>query len=447
MFKNPSLIFLLLVFIVFSCSKTEPVGKPDVPSTGTGTTKTLGGSLNESGESIIKTNDGGYAILGYTQSKDGDVTNKVDESFDYWLLKFDQNHTLQWQQTYGGTNDDRGSHIIQTTDNGYAILGSSTSNNGDVTINNGASDFWLCKLNTLGDILWENSFGFLGADNGNAIIQTKDNGFLITGVIDVSASNGQGNSKIAGTKRHAGGDYWAIKLNADGGKEWSRYYGGTFTDTPYDVIQTNDNGYLLVGSSDSNDVDIKKPKGAYDFWIVKISESGTLLWEKSFGGSQIDEAYDICDSGDGNYLIVGDTRSNDLDVSSNNGAADLWLIKISPEGDLIWEQNYGGTSFDAGRSISKTQDGSFIISGSSRSSEGDLTKNNGQNDAWLLKINAEGHLLWQKTVGGSNIDFAYSAIELADKSIVSVGETSSNDGDFSENKGFSDVLIFSSKRN
>ena len=212
------------------------------------------------------------------------------------------------------------------------------------------------------------------------------------------------------------------------------------------MIQTNDNGYLLVGSSDSKDVDIKNSKGSYDFWIVKISESGTLLWEKSFGGSQIDEAYAICDSGDGNYLIIGDTRSNDGDISTNNGAADLWLIKISPEGDLIWEQNYGGTSFDVGRSISKTQDGSFMILGSSRSSDGDLTKNNGQNDAWLLKINDKGDLLWQKTVGGSNIDFAYSAIELDNKNIIAVGETSSNDGDISTNKGFSDLLIFSTKQ-
>lgn len=446
MLNNSSLIVLLLALFVFSCSKTEPIGEPIDTTPDINFTKTFGGSLNESGESIIKTNDGGYAILGYTQSKDGDVTNKIDESFDYWLLKFDQNQTLQWQKTYGGTDNDRGSHIIQTTDNGYAILGYSASNNGDVTTNNGANDFWMCKLNGNGTILWEKSFGFLGADNGNAIIQTQDNGFLILGVIDISASNGQGNSKITGTKRHAGGDYWAIKLNSDGEKEWSRYYGGTFTDTPYDVIQTNDNGYLLVGSSDSKDVDIKNSKGSYDFWIVKISESGTLLWEKSFGGSQIDEAYAICDSGDGNYLIIGDTRSNDGDISTNNGAADLWLIKISPEGDLIWEQNYGGTSFDVGRSISKTQDGSFMILGSSRSSDGDLTKNNGQNDAWLLKINDKGDLLWQKTVGGSNIDFAYSAIELDNKNIIAVGETSSNDGDISTNKGFSDLLIFSTKQ-
>ena len=445
MLKNTSLIILFIALIVFACSKTEPVGEANNSIQDIDFLKTLGGSLNESGASIIKTNDGGYAILGHAQSNDIDVSNKPDNSFDYWLLKYNLNHELQWQRTYGGSDDDRGTDIIQANDGSYAIIGYSKSNDRNITENNGANDFWICKLSSSGAIVWEKSFGFLGTDNGNAIIQTQDNGFLIAGVLDVSASNGQGNSKITGTKRHAGGDYWAIKLDASGEKQWSKFYGGTFTDTPNDLIQTNDNGFLLVGSSDSNDVDIKNNKGTYDFWIVKISESGTLIWEKSFGGSQIDEAHAVCDSGDGNYLIVGDTRSNDFDVTNNNGAADLWLIKISPEGELIWEQNYGGNSFDVGRSISKTVDGGFIISGSSRSSDGDLTENKGQNDAWLLKVNSEGTLLWQKTIGGSNIDFTYDAVELNDKSIIAIGETSSNDGDILTNNGFSDLVIINTK--
>ena len=197
----------------------------------------------------------------------------------------------------------------------------------------------------------------------------------------------------------------------------------------------------MVGSSDSADVDIKDSKGAYDFWVVKISETGTLLWEKSFGGSQTDEARSITRSNDGNYIIVGDTRSSDLDVSINSGGADLWAIKISPIGELIWEKTFGGNSFDVARSISKTQDGDFIISGSSRSIDGDLTNNNGQNDAWVIKIDGNGKLKWQKTIGGSEIDFAYDAVELNDGTVIAVGESSSRDIDILENKGFSDLLI------
>ncbi|OEK09328.1 hypothetical protein A8C32_11430 [Flavivirga aquatica] len=442
-----ALILLPIVLQTFSCSQNDDTSKPSNTSkVELDFIKTLGGSKNESAKNITKTSDGGYVVLGHTQSINGDITNKNNESFDYWLLKFNANNSLQWQKTYGGSDDDRGSCIIQTLDDGYAITGFSKSANGDVTQNNGFNDFWVSKLDSSGTISWEKSFGFSGVDQGISIIQTNDKGFLLTGVLDVSASNGQGNSKSTATQ-HAGGDYWAIKLNTLGEKEWSKFYGGTFTDTPYDAIQTEDNGYIIVGSSDSNDVDIKANKGSYDFWVVKISETGDLLWEKSYGGSEIDEARAIEKSNDGNYIIVGDTRSSNLDVSFNNGAADLWIIKISPSGNLIWEKSFGGTNFDAGRSISKTQNGDFIISGSSRSSDNDLNKNNGQNDAWVLKIDTNGNLKWQKNIGGSSIDLAHDAIEINNKTIISVGESNSSDIDITTNNGFTDLLILKIKEN
>ncbi|MFL1010824.1 hypothetical protein [Flavisericum labens] len=433
--------YLITIFAVFSCSKSNDSETSLPTGNNVNFIKTIGGSKNESAQAITKTDDGGYAILGHTQSMDGDITNKLNESFDYWLIKFDKNNNTVWQKTYGGTDNDRGKDINQTNDGGFALIGFSQSNDGDITENNGAGDFWVIKTGAAGEIIWEKSYGFLGADTGTSIIQTYDNGFLLTGVLDVSASQGQGNSKST-RKMHAGGDYWAIKLNTFGEKEWSKFYGGTFTDTPYDAIQTADNGYIIVGSSDSDDVDIKGNNGSYDFWVIKISEGGTLLWEKSFGGSEIDEAYAITQSNDGNYIIVGDTRSDDQDVSFNNGAADLWVIKISPTGDLLWEKTYGGTSFDVGRSVSKTNDDGFIISGSSRSADGNITKNNGQNDAWIVKIDTNGNLIWQKTIGGSNTDFAHDTIELDNSRIITVGESSSSDFDIKRNQGFNDVLIF-----
>ncbi|MFH6767607.1 hypothetical protein V8G56_02575 [Gaetbulibacter aquiaggeris] len=429
------LFFLSLLWSCSSINETPPNNPIQIEFI-----KTFGGSNNESAKSITKTSDRGYAILGYTQSMDGDVINKVNNSYDYWLLKFDQNNNLQWQKTYGGSGDDRGNEVIQTTDGGYAILGYSQSNDGDMSENFGFSDYWVSKLDASGNILWKKSLGYAGTDTGISIIETNDLGFLLTGVLDVTASEGNGNSK--NTKiNHAGGDYWVIKLNISGEKQWSKYYGGSFTDTPYDVIQTEDNGYIIVGSSDSADVDISSNQGTYDFWVIKIDNTGTLVWEKSFGGSEIDEAFSIVKSSDGNYIIVGDTRSNDKDISQNNGASDLWVVKITPSGNLLWEKTFGGTSFDAGRSISNTSDNGFLISGSSRSMDGDLTTNQGQNDVWVLKIDFNGSLLWQKSFGGSNIDFAYGALELEDNSFIIIGESSSADKDIPENKGFTDLII------
>ena len=443
--KNLSPYIILLtalnISVIQSCSKNDDGNTKKVDSKNIAFVKTFGGSKNESGQSITKTQDGGYAVLGHVQSNDGDILNKINDSFDYWLLKFDSSDNLQWQKTYGGTDDDRGTDIIQTSDKGFAILGSSKSNDGDVTENNGFEDFWISKLDASGNITWEKSYGFSGTDNGFSLSQTNDGGFLLTGVLDVSASGGKGNSKSLTAKRHAGGDYWVIKLSASGEKQWSKFFGGTFTDTSYGAIQVENNNYIIIGSSDSNDVDITGSKGTYDFWILKLSEEGNLIWEKSFGGSEIDEARAITMASDGNYAIVGDTRSNDIDVSKNNGAADLWVIKITPDGSLIWEKSFGGSSFDVGRSINKTSDNGFIISGSSRSADGDVSINQGQNDVWLLKIDANGNLEWQKTIGGSNIDFAFDAAELNDGTFIAIGESNSNNLDIPENKGFTDLLV------
>ena len=301
-------------------------------------------------------------------------------------------------------------------------------------------DFWLIKTDAQGNLIWERSFGFSGADEGINIIETSDNHFLLTGVLDVTSSGGQGNEG-RNTTRHAGGDYWAIKVSQTGDLVWSRFYGGSFTDTPYGVVETSNNEFIMAGSSDSNDVDISANKGTYDFWVIKAAANGNLVWEQSFGGMEIDEARGIAATSDGNYVVVGDTRSSDQDVSQNNGGADLWVIKISDNGNILWEQSIGGTNFDVPRSINTTLDGGFLIAGSSRSSDGPVDLNQGQNDAWIVKVNSNGQMDWQRTFGGSEIDFGYDAVELSNGSIVLVGESSSSNGDLSENKGFSDLLI------
>ena len=437
-----NLFFVVLFFI--NCSEDNDNSTTKDQDIEIDFITTLGGSKNESAQAIINTTDGGYAILGHAQSMDGDVTTKSNESYDYWLLKYDATNQLEWQKTYGGSADDRGADLIQTSDGGYVIVGKSKSNDFEVSENAGFDDFWVVKLDSNGSVSWENSFGFAGSDIPYSIIQTNDDGYLLTGVLDVSASNGQGDRNSI-LSRHAGGDYWVIKLNSNGVKQWSNYYGGSFTDTAYDAIQTEDDGYIIVGSSDSNDVDITNNRGTYDFWIIKISATGSLVWEKSFGGSEIDEAHAISKSADGNYLIAGDTRSSDLNISQNNGAADLWVIKITPEGTLLWEKSLGGSNFDVGRSISKTQDNGFIISGSSRSTNASFSSNKGQNDAWVIKLNSGGDLEWQKTIGGSEVDFFYDAVELNDQTVVAVGDSNSSNEDIYENKGFTDLLILKLK--
>ena len=435
--------FCSLIFLSISCSKnattnendlSEPTINPEIAFA-----KTYGGSNNDVANAIVKTNNNGYAILGYTQSNNVDITTKSTEDFDIFLLQFNENDELIFSKTFGGLNDDRGNAIIQTNDNGFAILGYSSSEN-EIISNNGSRDFWIIKTNENGNLIWQKNFGFAGNDTGISIIQTNDTGFLLTGIIDVTASDGQGNAKKTVSKKHAGGDYWAIKLANNGDFEWSKFYGGSFTDTPFDVVETQNNSFIIVGSSDSNDVDISNNLGSYDFWVVHISAKGEIIWEKNFGGSEIDEAYGITKTADNNFVIVGDTRSTDKNVSQNNGGADIWMIKIDSNGNLIWEKSIGANGFDAARSVRLTADNGFLISGSSRSSDESFI-NKGQNDALLIKVDENGNLLWQKTVGGSKIDLLYDAIQIKENEYIAVGESNSNDKDIETNRGFSDLLI------
>ena len=439
-----ALFFCMLLFLMsceFLHEKNVITGTSDVFEIDQ--IKTLGGSLNDSFQSIAKANDGGYVVLGYTQSDDFDIINKNDTSFDFWVCRFDTNHNLQWSKTYGGSLDDRGADIVATNDGGFALLGYNGSSDGDATQNAGIRDFWMIKIDGSGAISWQKSLGFSGSDYGVSLISTSNNGFLLTGVLDVTASGGQGNSKPS--SKHAGGDYWAIKLASDGKTEWTRYFGGSFTDAPFGVVETDSNDFIIAGSSDSDDVDITGNRGTYDFWVIRIDSSGSLLWEKSFGGTQIDEARGITMTSDGNFLIIGDSRSSDLDVSANNGIADLWMVKIDVSGNLLWDKSIGGTNFDAGRSGNTDLQDGFILSGSSRS-DFNQHQNKGQNDAWVFGTDSNASLKWQHLVGGSEIDVFYDAIQLNENYVIAVGDTRSTDNDIQNNKGFSDGLIVTLKK-
>ncbi len=433
------LLLYVLFLSFYSCSKSEDSNSSaDVEVNA----QTFGGSLNDNAKAVIATTDGGFAVLGHTQSDDGDVLNKQNTSFDYWLLKFDATGSLQWNETYGGSGDDRGNSLIQAQDGGFVILGYSQSLDGDVSENAGAQDHWIAKTDASGGLIWQKSFGFSGRDEGISLIATSDSGFLIVGLLDVTASGGAG---ALSARRHAGGDYWAIKINQEGHLEWSNFFGGTFTDTAFDAVEASNGEFIIVGSSDSIDVDISDNKGSYDFWIVKISATGQIIWEKNFGGSEVDEAHEIIVTSDGNYLIVGETRSSDGDIAFNHGGADVWVLRMSEDGDMLSENTYGGTSFEAGRAVTKSINGGYLIAGSSRSSDGNLELNQGQNDAWILKINDGGELLWQRSVGGSEIDFAHGITQLADGRIIAVGESASSDKEVTENKGFTDMMIIELK--
>jgi len=401
--------------------------------------KTFGGSQEDTFHDVITTVDGGYAALGYSQSIDGDIVDNDSQINKYWLVKTDSEGTIQWSRTYGGNDDDRGEQIIQTIDGGYALVGYSKSSDGDVSSNEGLHDHWILKLDASGNIQWQNSFGFSGSDQAFSIIQTTDGGYFSAGFLDVSASDGAGNEGRQ-TQRHGVGEFWAHKLDAQGQLVWRRYFGGTNNDRAYGAIETVGGNLMLVGASESDDFDVTDSKGSYDFWAVLLDDQGTLLWQQSYGGSEIEIAYAVTPTADGNFLIVGDTRSSNGDISTSNGSADVWVIKIDEQGTLLWEKTFGGSGFDSARDVTLLSDG-FAITGASRSLDGDVDENKGQSDFWVLKIDTNGNLIWQRSLGGADLDFGYGITASSQGDIIIAGDTQSADQDIPTNQGVVDAVL------
>jgi hypothetical protein len=221
-------------------------------------------------------------------------------------------------------------------------------------------------------------------------------------------------------------------------------FGGSNNDRSYDALETGRWRILMVGASEVR-FDITDDKGSYDYWAVRLSDNGNMLWAKSFGGSEIDVGYAVTRSNDGNYILIGDSRSEDKDVTNPLGNADAWAVKFNDSGNLIWQKTYGGNQFESGRSILPISNGDYLVAGSTRSANGDITVNRGQNDAWIYKISEQGELKFQITAGGSGLDFATAAIETPDNKIVAVGKGESNDFDIPSNRGIKDLLLIKIK--
>lgn len=433
--KGLFFIIFLIWTVLLACSKKD---SPLAISKKVSEIHLFGGSQNEEAQAVVVTQDGGYLVLANTQSSDGDITGKTTEDYDLWLLKFDANHELLWQKIIGHANNDKGNSIIPTPDGGWLIAGSTQDAQPD---QNNTTQVWLVKIDSQAQLLWEKTYGYAGVDVAYDILATTDGGFLVSGIIDVTASNGAGNTKSKAQK-HAGGDYWVLKVDAAGNLQWSRYFGGSYTDTAQDALALSDGSFLILGTSDSEDVDISKNKGTYDLWLLRISADGTMLWEKSFGGTQIDEGVKMQLISSSEVMLVGTTRSTDLDAAQNKGGADVWVLTLDIEGAVLREKTYGGSSFDTATSLNKTTNGHYLITGNSRSADYDLTQNQGYSDAWVFTIDRQGALQWQVSVGGPQLDTANDAALLDDGTLVVVGTSNSSFSEAQYNNGFSDVLIF-----
>lgn len=289
--------------------------------------------------SVKQTKDGGFIIAG-TVSREPGLHGNPRYS-DICLIKTDSNGSHQWTKIFGGEDDDHGDCVLQTTDNGYIIVGNTESYGA------GEDDVYIVKTDSLGDSLWTKTYGGKKDDVGNSINFTSDGGFIITGFTE---SSGMGDR-----------DLYLIKVDANGDLLWEKTFGGKHLDWGYSVQQTSDGGYIIAGNTCSVGPGTPEYTNVY---LVKTDEKGTLCWEKTYDGSENpkyalpDEASSVQQTSDGGYVIAGNTMS-----VQGKGMGDIYIIKTDENGNTIWTKIYGDESFDGSNEIIQTTDGGYAVVG------------------------------------------------------------------------------------
>lgn len=352
--------------------------------------KCLGGNESEQASSVRNTLDGNIIICGYASSSNGDVAG-IHAMSDAWVLKLDQAGNLLAQKCLGGTMDDRGSYMEQTTDGGYIMSGLTTSNNYDVSGLKGVSDMWIVRMDSSFNILWQRCIGGSSDDAGNWVHECADGGFVAVGYVGSTDGDAVGN--------HGNRDGIIVKLDASGNIEWLKCLGGSQEDVLYSVVCLDDGGFAALGKTLSKDGDVQDHHGGSgrDYFLARLDASGNLLWENCLGGTKDECAYDIEKTKEGGFILIGHAYSNDGDVTGNHNTSrpDFWVVNTDSLGNILWEQCYGGSegpnqTGDNPYAIIETSDGGFLMTGRSESAGGDITYNHGVEDMWVVKLQGSG---------------------------------------------------------
>lgn len=375
------LIFALLLFIV----------RPSFPGTGRSdaSLRTTGGwaatywvGINGHAKSIHQTLDGGCVVA-------GEMDSFTTLGKKLWVLKLKPDGTVEWQKTYRGGDYNNTECIQQTLDGGYIVTGYTLS------LNPGSEDInaWVLKLGSDGTVEWQKTHGGVYPDWARSIQQTSDGGYIVTGF---TVSFGAGVE-----------DIWVLKLRPNGMVEWQKTYGGVKADGAVCIQQTSDGGYIVAGYTYSFGA------GKKDFWVLKLMTNGTIDWQKTYGGSDNDSMMSIQQTSDSGYIMAGRTDSFGV------GGADLWVLKLSPNGTVEWQKTYGGGDSEGTRFIQQTSDNGYIVAAETRSFSDESS------DIWVLKLSTHGTIEWQKVYGGARQDSPESISQTSDGGYIVAGYTTS----------------------
>ena len=331
------------------------------------------------GRYLIQTNDDGYLVAGNTSLLGDNYSNVL-------MLKVDHTGEQVWRKDYTYSSNDRVNTVIELEDGSLVMAGFSTSNT------NSSKDLLIMRTDSEGNIEWQSLYGDTRDEIANSISSASDGGFIIAGEI---TNENTGNSSC-----------YLLKVNNNGEFEWDRSFGGSLNDQGFFLISANDGGFVITGVTRSQN------DSSGDLWLIKVNNTGEILWEKTFGGENFESGRSLQQTSDEGYIIVGQTES------FGNGNNDAYLLKTDSQGNEIWSRTYGGSGTDQGRYVVETLDQGYIISGYT-----DSYGSMGGFNFWLIKTDSNGDLEWQEYYGGSGDDRAFCGMQASDGGYAIVGQS------------------------
>ena len=321
-------------------------------------------SDNDFSRSIQQTFDGGFIVTGGIRN-----TNSY---LDLVVIKTDTIGNIVWANTYGGNNEhDYGESVQQTSDGGYIVTGNTRT----YGTGNQSPDMWLLRIDSTGNTLWTLVLGDIGSDVGYSVKQTSDGGFIVAGTYGVWSNGNDHNAYL-------------VRTNFNGDTLWTKQY-NTYYGFAQSVLQTDEGDFVIGGYSGVHFIG--------DGWLIKTNSMGDTLWMKFYGGDLRERIYDVKQTQDNGFILIGST------TSFGAGGRDFWLIKTNSIGDTLWTKTYGGSEDDWGMSVIEKPDGTFLLGGFTKSYGA------GDDDAWLLLVTSEGDTIWTRTIGGATRDQVWSA--------------------------------------
>jgi uncharacterized repeat protein (TIGR01451 family) len=360
--------------------------------------QTIGGENNDLPSFSMKTIDNQIITIGSTYSSTG-IYSSNHGSPDIWVEKHDLQGILQWRKLLGGTGVETPVNYYYNSDGSLMILSTSTSNDGDVTGNHGLKDIWIVKLDALGSLVWQKSFGGSNNENAGNIIKTTDGNYVVSGT---SSSNNGDLTANAGDQ-----DVWMFKIDDSGIIQWQNSFGGSGREVSNNIkaIEGSDGSIYFLTETGSNNGNVSGNNGSTDMWLVKSNSSGVLQWQLCLGGAGAEYSVDLKQLANGDLYAIGNTNSS---FPSFHGYSDFYVTRVTSAGTLVWQKCFGGTLDDVPLQIVSTEnDESVVLSGYVNNGGGDVVGYQGYavgSSTWVLKVSGVGDIIWQQVLNASSVN-------------------------------------------